>query len=77
MMLVETKFTQSDGKQLRFNYVLHNKNDQWKIINISVDGVSDLALKKAEYTSLVEKEGLPALIHKMENQIRRYENGSE
>jgi len=76
-ILVETKFTQSDGKQLQFNYVLHNKNDKWQIINISVDGVSDLALKRAEYTSLVEKEGFPALINKMESQIRRYENGKE
>ena len=76
-MLVETTFTQSDGKQLQFNYVLHQKNEQWGIINISVDGVSDLALKRAEYTSLVESGGFSALILKMKDQIQRYENGSE
>jgi phospholipid transport system substrate-binding protein len=76
-ILVETKFTQSDGKQIQFNYVLHNKNDKWRIINISVDGVSDLALKRAEYMSLVKNDGYPALITKMEDQIRRYANGKK
>ena len=75
--LVETTFTKSDGKKLQFNYVLHRADDHWRIINISVDGVSDLALKRAEYMSLVENEGFSALLHKMEDQIRRYANGKE
>jgi phospholipid transport system substrate-binding protein len=76
-MLVETKFTKSDGQQLQFNYVLRKTGDQWKIVNISVDGVSDLALKRAEYMSLVKNDGYPALINKMEDQIRRYANGKK
>jgi len=76
-MLVETKFTKSDGTQLQFNYLLHKVDDQWRIINISVDGVSDLALKRAEYMSLVKNDGYPALITKMEDQIRRYANGGK
>lgn len=74
-ILVETIFTKSDGQQLQFNYVLRNTNDHWRIINISVDGVSDLALKRAEYMNLVKNEGFSALINKMEDQIRRYANG--
>ena len=76
-MLVETKFTKSDGQKLQFNYVLRKTGDQWKIVNISVDGVSDLALKRAEYMSLVKNDGYPALINKMEDQIRRYANGKK
>ena len=75
--LVETKFTKSDGQQLQFNYVLRKTGDQWKIVNISVDGISDLALKRAEYMSLVKNEGFPALIFKMEDQIQRYANGKK
>ncbi|UCE64161.1 MAG: ABC transporter substrate-binding protein [Nitrospirota bacterium] len=76
-MLVETKFTKSDGQQLQFNYLLRKTRDRWKIVNISVDGVSDLALKRAEYMSLVKNEGYPALLNKMETQIRRYANGKK
>ena len=76
-MLVETKFTKSDGQQHQFNYLLRKAGDQWKIVNISVDGISDLALKRAEYTSLVKNEGFPSLITKMEDQIQRYANGTK
>ena len=76
-VLVETKFTKSDGQPIQFNYVLRKTGDQWKIVSISVDGVSDLALKRAEYMSLVKNDGYPALIGKMENQIKKYANGTK
>ncbi len=76
-ILVETKFIKSNGQQLQFNYLLRKVGDRWRIINISVDGVSDLALKRAEYMSLVKNDGFPALIYKMENQIQRYANGKK
>ena len=76
-ILVETEFTKSDGQKLQFNYLLRKTRDQWKIVNISVDGVSDLALKRAEYMSLVKNDGFPALINKMEGQIQRYANGKK
>ena len=76
-MLVETTFTKSDGQQLQFNYLLHQVEQKWRIVNISVDGVSDLALKRAEYMSLVKNDGFPALINKMEDQIQRYANGEK
>lgn len=74
-MLVETKFTKSDGEELQFNYMLRQVDDHWRIINITVDGVSDLALKRAEYVTLVKNEGYSALVTKMEDQIKRYANG--
>ena len=39
-------------------------------VNVTVDGVSDLATKRAEYVTLVKNEGYAALITKMENQIK-------
>ena len=52
-------------------------NNQWRIVNIIVNGVSDLALKRAEYNSLLEREGFQALIAKLEEQIRGYAEGSK
>ena len=74
-MLVETKFTKSDGEELQFNYILRQVDDHWRIINVTVDGISDLATKRAEYVTLVKNEGYSALITKMEDQIKRYANG--
>ena len=74
-MLVETKFTKSDGEELQFNYILRQVDGHWRIINVTVDGVSDLATKRAEYKTLVKNDGYAALITKMEDQIKRYANG--
>lgn len=57
----------------RFNYVLRQFDDEWKIVNIIVKGISDLALKRAEFTSVIEKEGLDSLLEKMSdnaNEVR-------
>ncbi|RMH06089.1 MAG: toluene tolerance protein [Nitrospirae bacterium] len=76
-VLVETRLIQSNGKQRQFNYLLRRVGETWRIINIVVDGVSDLALKRAEYTSLIKQKGFSALLAKMRAQISRYENGQE
>ena len=73
--LVQTRFVKSDGEEIRFNYILHQANDQWKIINIIVNGVSDLALKRVEYGSILKKDGYPTLIEKLRLQIKENANG--
>jgi len=74
-VLVQTKFLKADGEEIRFNYVLHQKNDQWKIINIMVNGVSDLALKRTEYGGILKNDGYGTLIEKLRSQIQENVNG--
>ena len=73
--LVQTRFVKSDGEEMRFNYILHQTNGQWKIINIMINGVSDLALKRVEYGSILKKDGYPTLIEKLRLQIKENANG--
>ncbi|MBM4201241.1 MAG: hypothetical protein FJ189_08135, partial [Gammaproteobacteria bacterium] len=42
------------------------------IINIIVDGISDLALKKAQYTSVIDREGFDKLLDKLQTKISDY-----
>jgi len=74
-VLVQTRFVKADGEEIRFNYVLHQTNDQWKIINIMVNGVSDLALKRTEYGGILKKDGFPALLQKLRTQIKENADG--
>lgn len=73
--VVSSDFTKSDGEKIRFNYILHQVKGQWKIINITVNGVSDLALKRVEYGGILKKEGFPTLIEKLETQIQENVDG--
>ena len=51
----------------RFNYILRQFDDKWMIVNIIIKGISDLALKRAEFTSVIESDGLEILLEKMAN----------
>jgi phospholipid transport system substrate-binding protein len=63
-------------KPVKFEYVLGQANGLWVIINIVVDGISDLALKKAQYTSVIEREGFDSLLNKLNQKIIDYANNN-
>jgi phospholipid transport system substrate-binding protein len=59
-------------KDVKFDYMMKKKDDGWRIINIIADGVSDLALKRSEYTSVLSKDGFDTLIAKITEKISSY-----
>ncbi|MCL7419512.1 MAG: ABC transporter substrate-binding protein [Methylobacter sp.] len=59
-------------KDVKFDYMLKEKGDSWRIINIIANGVSDLALKRSEYTAILQREGFDALIAKINEKIDNY-----
>jgi len=63
-------------KPVKFEYILNAFNSQWVIINIVVDGISDLALKKAQYSSVIEREGFDSLMNKLSQKITDYANNN-
>lgn len=52
-----------------FEYHVSLFNGEWRVVNIVVDGISDLALRKAQYTSVIDREGFDALIAKLIEKI--------
>lgn len=59
-------------KEVRFDYMMKQKGDTWLINNIIANGVSDLALKRSEYGSILKREGFDALIAKINDKITQY-----
>jgi len=59
-------------KDVKFDYMLKKKGESWRIINIIANGVSDLALKRSEYTTILQREGFDALIAKINEKIDNY-----
>ncbi len=68
-VLVRSQLIQAKGEVVRFDYVLRQTKDGWRIINILADGVSDLALKRVEYRAVLERDGFPALIDMLKKKI--------
>lgn len=71
-VVVHSHLTIPDDKPVKFDYMLKEKGDSWRIINIIANGVSDLALKRSEYTTILQREGFDALIAKITEKIDNY-----
>jgi phospholipid transport system substrate-binding protein len=71
-VVVHYLFKVPGEKSHKFDYWLKEKGDSWRIINIIADGVSDLALRRSEYTTILQREGFDALIAKINEKIDNY-----
>jgi len=70
---VTTAIKREGQSDVSMEYLLQKDGDDWKIINIIADGVSDLALKRAEYQRLFTSGGIEGLIAELERQADRLE----
>jgi phospholipid transport system substrate-binding protein len=72
---VKTAIKREAQPDVTLEYLLQQDGEDWKIINIVADGVSDLALKRAEYQRLFAGGGIAGLIAELERQTARLERG--
>jgi phospholipid transport system substrate-binding protein len=74
---VHTVFLRPGEEEIRFDYLLHRSNQGFRIVNIVVDGVSDLALKRSEYTEILGDKGFDALIARLKEKIADFSKSQE
>lgn len=53
------------GKKTPINYRMYYDGNEWKVLDLVVDGISLVNSYKGEYSSIVSKDGLDGLIAKM------------
>ena len=58
-----------DDQSISMRYLLIRKDDRWRIINVIAQGVSDLALKQAEYAYVIKKDGFNSLVSQLSDKI--------
>jgi phospholipid transport system substrate-binding protein len=69
-ILVHSHLIESGGDVVQLNYRLHPVDDEWRIFDVYLNGtVSELALRRSEYSSLIQRDGLDALIVALEEKI--------
>jgi phospholipid transport system substrate-binding protein len=69
-MLVRTRLVDPAGENVGLDYRLRDAGGQWRIIDIYLDGkVSELALRRSEYSSLIKREGFEALLAALDQRI--------
>jgi phospholipid transport system substrate-binding protein len=70
---VLTEIARQGQPDVSLDYMLQQKDGSWRIINIIADGVSDLALKRAEYQRILASGSIDDLIKELEAQTKRLE----
>jgi len=69
---VTTAVARAGQSDVSFEYLLRQGGGgEWRIVNIVADGVSDLALKRAEYQRILANGTLDSLIKELEAQTER------
>jgi len=72
--MVRSLLIKTDGDEIKMDYILHKKGNDWLVINVIAKGVSDLALKRSDYTAFLKKSDLSALLDKLIKKIALYSN---
>ena len=68
--LVLTKIIVPDDEDVQLNYRLREKDGVWKVIDVYLNGtVSELALRRSEYSTALKREGFDQLIASIETKI--------
>jgi phospholipid transport system substrate-binding protein len=69
---VRSQLIKSAGGEVSLDYILRPMDRQWRIINVIANGVSDLALKRADYSQFLKTNGFDALLGKLNEKIAQY-----
>lgn len=75
-VLVETELTTHGHKDATIDYLLAPSAGRWQIVNIVANGVSDLALKRAQYTAIIRKKGFPVLLSILRAKVMELRRGA-
>jgi phospholipid transport system substrate-binding protein len=70
-VMVYSRLDKGNGETIQLNYRLRpDKDDGWRIIDVLLNGtVSELALRRSEYSSLIQREGFAALMTALHERI--------
>lgn len=59
----------TDGQDVAVDYRLRNTGGSYKIVDITVEGVSLLATQRSEFNGIVERKGVDGLVTALQTQV--------
>lgn len=78
-VLVQNQIVRSDGEPIRVDYLLRPEDDgQLRIIDVFLkSSVSELAVRRSEFTEVIGSQGFDALIATLEQRIKEFAAGKD
>jgi phospholipid transport system substrate-binding protein len=60
--VVRTQFVRAGGQPLPIDFTMHQKDNTWKVYDITVEGVSLVMTYRSEFDAIVKQKGIDGLI---------------
>jgi len=77
-VLVKTALIRSNGDPVQLNYLMHRSKAGWRIADIHLNGmISEVSMRRSEYTSLLKRGGVSGLISAIDKQIASMESPAD
>ncbi len=74
---VVSRLTKSDGEEIDFHYLLREIDQKWRVVDIRISGVSQLALTRSQFTDIMKEKGFDALISMLKEKTRGFSQAKE
>lgn len=76
-ILVKNKLVEHSGKAVPIDYLLRRFPDGWRIVDVFLDAnYSELAVKRSEYSSILEHDGFDGLMKAIKAKIAELQAGT-
>ncbi len=77
-LLVKSRIVRGNGETVALDYRLRPVDGEWRVIDVFLNGtVSELALRRAEYSGVLKREGFDGLIRALEEKIAAQAQGGD
>lgn len=72
---VTSYIVKSNGEKVEFLYLMRQIEDRWRIVDIRMSGVSQLALTRSQFTSVLKSKGFDGLISLLKTRTKEFSEG--
>lgn len=71
-MIVDTRLNERNESPVQLAYVLRKNDGGWQIIDVLAEnGISQLAVRRSEYRSVLDQKGVPGLIAELDGKTSK------
>ena len=65
LVVVKTDVTQTGSTKIPINYSLHLQDDEWKVVDVAIDGISLVSTYRGSFANEIRTNGLDSLIQQL------------
>jgi len=69
-VIVQSRLVKSNGEKVTLNYLMREADGRWQAIDVFLSGtISELATRRAEFTSILRRDGAQGLLNVLNRRI--------